>query len=419
MSRSWNNSKNHQYWLNKLKKDGELKGYSVKLNYQPIAPIPPFDNWVADRFFDVVWFKGNKVISVYEIENTNNHIELYENVKKLKYLAKQGIQVYQIKIINDKPVLLWAKGNILTKVYSKNNIWLKKLINKIRPEDLELDSVKKISKSLLPLLLEQISINGNNLGEILKNIGKTKQALNYHLKQLIRKDFIRKVQSYPFAIYELTSLGIRVKEILRHGEDGTYKPLWECHNYEVGFNIGSLGSYQFVETSLRKLIKLNNWHYTLDQVGEFKVQITSTGKMVIHCPRRVAREPDNEFVKMGSEAQRIAQDYCNRYDMKLSSMFIVRKGQKTLKKSEALAKVLGKFHLGDVWTDNSDGTGEELEEAQDSNKIEQLMDLPKQINIFMQGFEKYNTNIELHLKVLQEIGEGVKELRNVIKELKK
>lgn len=267
--------------------------------------------------------------------------------------------------------------------------------------------VKNSKKEFLFLLLCGIEQHGNNLSSLSNYLKKSKQALNYHLKQAILKDFARKIQSYPFAIYELTSLGQRVKEILRHGEDGTYKPLWECHNYEVGFDIYSMGTYQFIETTIRKLIKMNNWHYTLDSVGEFKVQITSTGKMVIHCPRRVTRNPEQEFVKMGSEAQRIAMDYCNRYDMKLSLMKQVRAGQKTLKKSEALAKVLGKFHLGDIWTDNSDGTGEELEEQQDCNKIENLLNLPEQMKQMMVLQAEFSKNIMTHLEVLTKMSNSL------------
>ena len=263
--------------------------------------------------------------------------------------------------------------------------------------------VKKSKKKFLFLLLSGIEENGNNISLLSNRLNKSKQSLNYWFKKLIRQDFIKKTQSYPFAIYELTSLGHRVKQILRHDEEGTYKPLWECHNYEVGFNIYHLGQYHFIETNKRKLIQMNNWHYTMEEVGDFKVQITSTGKMIIHCPRRITREPNNEFVKMGSEAQRIAQDYCNRYNMKLSLMFQVREGQKTLKKSEALAKMIGKFHLGEVWTDNSDGIGEELEEKQSSNKIEELFNMPKQMEALMEAHNKLAVNLNLHIEVLQKM----------------
>ena len=279
--------------------------------------------------------------------------------------------------------------------------------------------VKKSKQKFLFLLLSGIEENGNNISLLSDKLNKSKQSLNYWFKKLIRQDFVKKTQSYPFAIYELTSLGQRVKQILRHGEDGTYKPLWECHNYEVGFNIYSLGTFHFIETPKRKLIKMKNWHYTLEEVGEFKVQITSTGKMIIHCPRRITREPNNEFVKLGSEAQRIAQNYCNKYNMKLSLMFQVREGQKTLKKSEALAKVLGKFHLGDVWTDNSDGTGEELEEKQSSNKIEQLMDLPEKMDKLMDINTRFATNLELHLSVLNKIGDAIDRLSEKLERLGK
>lgn len=265
----------------------------------------------------------------------------------------------------------------------------------------------RVKVNTLLLQLESINTCGDNLKELAIKQNISKQALNWRLKQLIRKDFVRKVQSYPFAIYELTSLGERVKEILIHNEDGTYKPLWEVHNYAVGFDIFSMGKYQFIETKIRKLIQMNNWHYTQEDVGEFNIRITSTGKMIVYCPRRVTRSPDNEFVKMGSEAQRIAQDYCNRYDMKLSLMKQVRAGQKTLKKSEALAKALGKFQLGDIWTDNSDGTGEELEEAQDCNKIETLLDTPELMKKIVEQQALFSNNLMTHLTVLNKIGDGI------------
>lgn len=67
--------------------------------------------------------------------------------------------------------------------------------------------------SFLLLLLRAIS-SDLMLKDVAKKLGKSKQALNYHIRKFVKLGVIRRIQSYPYSIYELTSLGDSVKKSL-------------------------------------------------------------------------------------------------------------------------------------------------------------------------------------------------------------
>lgn len=86
----------------------------------------------------------------------------------------------------------------------------------------------KVKQDFLLLLLREIEQNGNNLKQLALNVKWSKQRLNYHLNRKLKNaGFVIKTQSYPFAIYSLTPLGQRVKQIIEQSEG--VKPLWRCH----------------------------------------------------------------------------------------------------------------------------------------------------------------------------------------------
>jgi len=279
----------------------------------------------------------------------------------------------------------------------------------------------------LPLQLCHIEQFGSNLKELAKAENISKQALNWRLNRLLSKDLIQRVQSYPFAIYQLTPYGQRVKEKLIHNENPLEsKPIWDIHNFVVRFPIVSYGTISFEGNNNRKITHINNLDYFDEHIGKFIVRINSSKTLLVYCPRRTTENPEQEFIKLGSEAQKIVQEYCNRFDMKLGFMQISRKGHKTLKKSEDIAKLLGKFRTPEIWTDDSEGTGDELEEHQDSKIIESLLEVPNLMKQIVIQQAEFSTNLMTHLEVLKRIGDGIDkfsteltELTKVVKELKK
>ena len=278
------------------------------------------------------------------------------------------------------------------------------------------NNFKRVKTEFLLLqVLQEIESNGRNISKISKKLNITKQALNYHLNKVKRAGLVRRIQSYPFAIYELTELGQRVKEILGQSERGAKLPtLWDAHNLIVGFDVIDFGKYHFEETKRRKLCFMNNWIYTKEDIDGYGVHVQNTGLIKIYCKRMRTTNPEQAFANMYSDAIRIAQTYCNRYNMKLKPMRIIREGHKSLYNSEVVAKLFGRFKIGDIWQDASSGI-EELEEKQNSNKIEELLNLPEQMNQMMVLQEKFSKNIELHLDVLQNINTAITELRHTIK----
>lgn len=278
--------------------------------------------------------------------------------------------------------------------------------------------VKKSKEKFLLLLLSCIESDGDNLKQILKKITDVpenhniqKQHLNYHLQKLKRQGVIKRIQSYPFAIYELTEHGIRVKKMLTQSEGERLNAplLWRCHNLIVGYPIISYGDFMFSEGRDRKIIHMNNWKYARETFGDFVINIQDTGLLKIYCPEKYTENPEEAFGKMYAEAQHIVQIYCNKYNMKLKKMNLIREGHKELQKSNRIAKVLGRFKADDIWTDASNGTLN-MEEHQSSNKIEDLLNLPSQMNKWNSINEKFSKNLELHLEVLQEIRNAIKRL---------
>lgn len=267
--------------------------------------------------------------------------------------------------------------------------------------------VKKRGSEFLLLLLSRIE--SSTLRDLAKDIGRTKQDLNYHLQRLIKLKVLYREQSYPYSIYKLTSLGRRVKDSLIQSEH--IKPLWKAHNLIVGFPIKSFGSFKFVNTSSRKIVPMNNWNYAREIQGEQIINVQDTGLLKIYCNEEVTLDPDLEFGKMYAEAQRIAQFYADRYGMKLEPMKVIRKGEKSLFRSELLTKILGRFKLPDIYVNASEGT-EELEEPQDSYSIENILKLPEAVDNLGKKFDGgFNTisylltqQNELLSKVVELIG---------------
>lgn len=283
--------------------------------------------------------------------------------------------------------------------------------------------VKKFSKITLLLLgfiREGIPIHHTNpkYDSMTKRLGKSKQALNYHIQRLNKLGLIERKQSYPYAIYEITSLGERVKENLIHSHPS--KTLWKCHSLIVGFEVNYFGTFKFIETKKKKIAQMKNWRYSREEKGNFIIHIQDSGLMKIYCPEKYSTNPDEAFGKMYAEAQNIAQKYCDRYQMELNPLKIIRKGHKSLINSQKLGKLIGNVNLGEVWVDESDGT-EELEERQDEYSIESLLDLPKRMEIVEKAIdrqteaiqrqaevdEKLSRNIEMHFEVLTGIKEAI------------
>ena len=264
-------------------------------------------------------------------------------------------------------------------------------------------AVGRVKGDFLLLLLSGID-EGLTPKAIAKKLGRTKQALNYHLKRMQALNVVFREQSYPWAIYRLTSLGRRVKDSLIQS-DNPMRRLWKAHNLITGFSVHSFGSFNFVETSNRHIAQMNGWNYAYETLGDYNIHVQDTGLLKIYCPKEYCRDPDIAFGKMFAESQRIAQLYADRYDMKLEPMRIIRKGEKSLCNSEQLSKIFGRFKLPGVYVNASDGS-EELEESQDSYAVENLLKLPEKINAIEQHqlgqsqiLSSFTEQISLHLKV--------------------
>jgi hypothetical protein len=152
-------------------------------------------------------------------------------------------------------------------------------------------------KSFLLLLLSEIETNGNNISKAAENLKWSKQRLNYHLNHKLNyAGIVKKIQSYPFAIYSLTPFGEQVKKSLTQSEDSLFKPLYRCHNLIIGFDIKDFGNFSFEG---KKLSKMNNWSYyreiIKDKIGEWVINIQTTGLLKIYVPDSYAEDKNQKF----------------------------------------------------------------------------------------------------------------------------
>jgi DNA-binding HxlR family transcriptional regulator len=236
---------------------------------------------------------------------------------------------------------------------------------------------QQVKEQFLLLLLYGIE-QGLSLSQISKNLNKSKQALNYHLKKMKALNLISVKVSYPFAIYNLTDLGKAVKKILVHNEKSS-ESLFRVHNGIIGFDVVKFGNYRFIDTTARKIISMNNWNYAVEKQEDFIINIQDTGLLKITCPIKFSSYPDQSIAENIAECSRIAQEFCDKYDMKLKSLRIIRRFQKELLHSSELAAIFGHYkNIEKLWIDKSGGT-DNLEEYDSSHAIEDILSLPKAI----------------------------------------
>lgn len=281
-----------------------------------------------------------------------------------------------------------------------------------------------VKKEFLLLLLRSIEESGENIKQIADSFKFSKQRLNYHLRKLRLASLIQKTQGYPYAIYSLTLLGLRVKKIL--GQSENVPNLWRCHALITGFEIRDFGKFDWKRYKIKQM---NNWHYAeefiTDSYGTWKINIQSSGLLKIYCPEIYHENPLQAFGIMYNVSSKIARKYEEIYHMDIGQMRIIREGHKELADSKLLGELFGKTRIGNVWADASTGTMC-LEESQSSDKIEGLLDAPKRLEKIEElliktfnNFDIYNQNIMKHLEVLSNINTAVFELRDAVRGLKR
>lgn len=273
--------------------------------------------------------------------------------------------------------------------------------------------VKKSFTRILLHILNHID-KGDSLTIMSKNIGISKQLLSYYMRKLREAYIIERIESHPFAIYKLTPLGCRVKDSLVHSDTSkTYekthtKPLWKCHNLIVGFDIKTWGNWHFNQKLMKEM---KNWKFQKLHIKGHNINIHDTGLIKIYCPSEYADDTATAWANMYSNAQKIANFIASKYHMEIGNLRVIREGQHSICGSEKIGELLGHIKLGKVWIDASEGS-RELEESQSGNKLIKLLALPDAIDDKLVPVVKQLTEqITLHLEVMQEMKETLKEIR--------
>lgn len=247
----------------------------------------------------------------------------------------------------------------------------------------------------------------------LLNVSNT--AIGKKLSTLKQKGYIEQITSRPIAAYKILPLGLQVNQIIAQS-DGAMSGFYKCHHKIVGYKIENYGTWRFNE-KIWKTMK-GNWHWQKVKLKDYNIRIQDTGKMIIICPKIYDKQPSHAFGKMIEDAQEVGRQLAQKYNMKLGDFIEVREGHKELIGSNQIAEMIGYLKIGNFWIDESGGS-RNFEELETSDKMERLLDLPDVIgNKLVPAIEQHSHDILLHLAVLKEIRDAVKELSEAVKKKK-
>jgi len=276
---------------------------------------------------------------------------------------------------------------------------------------------RRVKTKFLLHVLWEISRNQDDLKAVQKSLNISKQSLQYYLKRLKRLGFLEKVQSYPFAVYSLTPMGARVKEIIVQSDASKTFGAFRVHAKIIGFPIKDFGSFKFSQ----KAVQMRGWSFEMVRLNyggkQWTAHIQSTGLLKLYAPEIYTDSPDAAITQLSCTASRIAQDFERIYGMKVGEAIAIRPAHKELVRSEALAKLIGKGKFGELWVDNSTGT-DWVEEGENSHKIEELFAMPAAVvalgnHIVAQTeiMDQFSRQMALHLDVLTDMKETLKKIR--------
>lgn len=281
--------------------------------------------------------------------------------------------------------------------------------------------MKREPKSL-QALLNSIE-RGETRNIMRKLLDITNTGLGKKLHDLIGIGLIEEVQKRPYALYRLTPLGYRVNQFLAQSDMGVHKTLtFRCHNLIVGWQIKDWGSWQFNP----KLWKdMRNWHFQELVIKGHKIHIQESGLLKIYCPEVYASNADEGFDRAVEEAKKVANYVASKYGMGLENYHRVRNGQKEAIGTEKLGQFIGHMKLGGVWVDISDKQNRRLEADQDNHDLEKLFAMPDEMKELREVLSGLKQHWDIHLplmqhtdKVLGEIRDAIKELREAVREKK-
>ena len=246
-----------------------------------------------------------------------------------------------------------------------------------------------------------------------------KQTLNRYLKEFEAKGWIkREVNSRPI-IWALT------------GQSPTFVIgydkclLMRFHHAQIRFRVLSWGTYPLTcQKTLLHAIKNNQY---FDRKCRGVLMRFFPDSIIVFCPDIYANHEAQAYAKATFQVMNIMQDLANRYDLQLGPPEFCRRPHIAIINNEFTesltkwCKVKGIYpNFGDFWVDESTGDGEfetsQLFKAQQViNGFSKLPTLFEQLNPVLEGLA---TQIKLHLAVMQEIKDGLKQQTAIFEQIK-
>lgn len=266
-------------------------------------------------------------------------------------------------------------------------------------------------KSLLLFNLLSWIERGESRQTMCKLLNFSNQRLQWHISSLKAKGLIEEVQNKPISLYRLTPLGNRIKEMSTQSDTNFYT-CWRVHNLIVGWEVKGWGSWKFNPTFLKDM---KNFKFQELVLKGHKIHIQDSGLIKIYCPEVYAANADDGFDRAVQEASKVAEYIASKYDMQLGERYRIRSGHKEKIGSEKIGEFLGHLKIGGVWVDASTGS-RRLEADQDNYDLEKLLAMPNIIeNKLIPAIEQHSHDIQLHLSVLNEMRDAIRELRDAVR----
>lgn len=309
--------------------------------------------------------------------------------------------------------------------------------------------LKFYKKSFTLLYRILILINkGQYPTQIARTLGKSKQSIKYHIDKLERQGYIKLVVKSNAKFYELTDKG---KQLLKDLKDQSKKfslPTSEemrLHNLAIKFPILK-DNPNFKWDKANQGLK--NWMEQYKRLPEYGITLKKTTNHIIVYLHQFMAKDFSEFLNKITLSIAVVNTYLSQNGIKIDifggkvisqhlALTVNKKiedgikrmlNQKNITAEVDLNRLAKSVYPTDLkakaWIDHSLGRMEI--ETNDLEYIENFLLMPERVARFERLGEfiitqqvAFAKNLELHLKVLKNIGESIKELNKTIKELNK
>lgn len=245
-----------------------------------------------------------------------------------------------------------------------------------------------------------------------------KSTLNYHLRQFEAQGLIkREINSRPI-IWSLT--GQSPTFVIPYDKSNILR----FHHAQMRFRVLSWGTFpKETQTSLVGGFRHNPYFHRKYRGLTFRFFKDS---IIAFCPEIYTNHEAQAYARATFQVMNVLQDLANRYDLQLGPPEFCRRPHIAIV-NNPFTESLGKWckakgiypNFGDFWVDESTDTEFETSQMfkaqQVVNGFSKMPILFEQLNPVLEGL---TTQLKLHLSVMQEIKDGLKQQTSIFDQIK-